>query len=228
MSKNQMSVLIQPFGNQLGSWPFRRTYSLFPLFVHWLLVLTWAQPGMAQIAGARLSSTFSSPLPGATRFFGLPADAVGTDRVIIGGASDTNAAYYHLFDLSGNLVTTYAITNPVPGPGQSFQSSAAAGLGADRVILGVTTGDSSSPRTTTGSAYLFSTNGTLLATFPNPTHDSGDSFGYRVAAVGNDGILIGAPTANMGATSSGAAYLFSTNGVLVATFHDPAPVFFGS
>jgi hypothetical protein len=54
--------------------------------------------------------------------------------------------------------------------------------------------------------YLFSTNGTLLTTFTNPMPASYDNFGYSVAAVGNDRMLIGAYLDN----NTGAAYLFST------------------
>ena len=60
-------------------------------------------------------------------------------------------------------------------------------------------------RTNTGAAYLFSTNGTLLATLTNPTGATGDSFGTTVAAVGSDRVLIG----DTSGTNGGAVYLFS-------------------
>jgi hypothetical protein len=59
-----------------------------------------------------------------------------------------------------------------------------------------------------GSAYLFSTNGTLLTTFTNPTPAVADNFGWSVTAVGNDQVLIGALFDDTGAPDSGAAYLF--------------------
>jgi hypothetical protein len=72
---------------------------------------------------------------------------------------------------------------------------------------------------------------TLLTTFTNPTPASGDYFGRSVAAVGSDRVLIGAHGDNAGATDAGAAYLFSTNGVLLNTFTNPTPAtneYFGS
>ncbi len=77
--------------------------------------------------------------------------------------------------------------------------------------------------TDAGAAYLFSTNGTLLTTFTNPTPASADYFGISVAAVGSDRVLIGAYRDDTGATDAGAAYLFSTNGTLLTTFTNPTP-----
>jgi len=57
---------------------------------------------------------------------------------------------------------------------------------------------------------LFSTNGTLLNTYTNPGPPATDRFGYSVAAVGSDRVLIGAyDAANLGLIKAGAAYLFS-------------------
>jgi hypothetical protein len=64
---------------------------------------------------------------------------------------------------------------------------------------------------------------TLLTTFTNPTPAILDLFGYAVAAVGNERVLIGAPYDDTGATDAGAAYLFSTNGTLLTVFTNPAP-----
>src|SRR2546423_1347554 len=57
--------------------------------------------------------------------------------------------------------------------------------------------------------YLFSTSGTLLTTFTNPTPGPGDRFGVSVAAVGSDRVLIGAYEDDTGVPSAGVAYLFS-------------------
>ena len=73
-----------------------------------------------------------------------------------------------------------------------------------------------------GAVYLFSTNGTLLATIPNPSAgESGANtvFGSTVAGVGTDYVLIGASGVDLSAEVGdvGAAYLFSTNGTLLYT-----------
>lgn len=57
----------------------------------------------------------------------------------------------------------------------------------------------------------------LSLTYTNPTPAPEESFGNAVAAVGTDKILIGAWKDN-----TGSAYLYSTSGVLMTTFTNPA------
>ena len=148
--------------------------------------------------------------------------AVGNDRVLIGayqddtGETDAGAAY--LFSTNGTLLTTF--TNPTPAASDYFGYSVAA-VGSDRVLIGAYQDDTGGADA--GVAYLFSTNGTLLTTFTNPTPAASDYFGYSVAAVGSDQVLIGAYQDNTGAAHAGAAYLFSTNGTLLTTFTNPTP-----
>ena len=127
------------------------------------------------------------------------------------GATNAGAAY--LFSTNGTLLTTF--TNPTPAASDWFGCSVAA-VGTDRVLIGAHCDDTGA--TDAGAAYLFSTNGTLLTTFTNPTPAAGDWFGYSVAAVGTDRVLIGAHCDDTGATDAGAAYLFS-----LEPFTPPAP-----
>ena len=58
-----------------------------------------------------------------------------------------------------------------------------------------------------GVAYLFSTNGALLASFTNPTPVASDQFGWSMAAVATDRVLIGAYGKDIGADELGSAPL---------------------
>jgi hypothetical protein len=133
---------------------------------------------------------------------------VGSDRVLIGapkddaGATDAGAAY--LFSTSGILLTTF--TNPAPATNVCFGHSVA-GVGTERVLIGAYLDDTGA--TNAGAAYLFGTDGTLLSTLTNPTPNLDDYFGWAVAAVGGDRVLISAHQDDTGAIDSGAAYLFS-------------------
>ena len=122
--------------------------------------------------------------------------------------------------LATALAQVTTITNPTPAVGACFGRSVAA-LGTDRLLIGAYQDDVGASRA--GAAYLVTTNGVLLTTFTNPTPESYDNFGYSVTAVGTDQVLIGAYQDNTGWTNSGAAYLFSTNGVLLTTFTNPTP-----
>jgi hypothetical protein len=179
-------------------------------------------------------NTFTNPAPASAKDFGSSVTAVGDDGVLIGtrGVFDAGAAY--LFDTNGVLRATF--TNPTPQADERFGSSVAS-FGSDRVLIGAPRDVSAAPLG--GAAYLFSTNGTLLTTFtnPSPAYTStgfpsidGDWFGFSVAAVGNDRVLIGADwnDAPNGTRYAGTAYLFSTNGALLATLTHPAPTFGGS
>jgi hypothetical protein len=180
--------------------------------------------GAAYLFGANgvLVNTFTNPTPASLDSFGFSVAGMGNNRVLIGATRDdagaTNAGVVHLFHTNGTLLTTF--TNPTPEVGEEFGYAVAA-LGNDRVIIGAL-GDSTGG-SFSGAAYLFSTNGALLTTFTNPTSADFDNFGISVAAVGGDRVLIGAGFDSTGATNAGAAYLFSTNGVLLTTLTNPAP-----
>lgn len=171
-----------------------------------------------------LITALTNPTPHASDNFGIAVAAVGDGHVLIGawgedtGAPDAGAAY--LFGTNGNLLTT--ITNPAPSPGDLFGYSVLA-MGTDRMLIGAYGDDTG--QTNAGKVYLFSTNGTLLIalTNPAPTAGDGDLFGRSMAVLGNDRILVGAEGHHAGAINPGEAYLFNTNGELLATFTNPAP-----
>ena len=160
--------------------------------------------------------TYTNPTPLMDDVFGIAVAAVGNDHVLIGTLADTGGAY--LFHTSGALVTTF--TKPTPFASDSFGASLAA-FGNDRVLVGAESDDTAAVNT--GAAHLFSTNGTRLMTFTNPAPAVGDRFGVSVASVGTDKVLIGAYADDAGATNSGSAYLFDTNGTLLASFANPTP-----
>jgi hypothetical protein len=163
-----------------------------------------------------LLATLSNPTEGQEYGeFGFSVAALGTDRVLV-GARDAGAAF--LFDANGTWLTTF--TNPAPAAGDNF-GHAVAPVGSDRVVVGAPLADQGA--TDAGIAYVFGTNGTLLTTLTNPTPAAGDSFGARVAVLGGDRIVVSSIYDDVGATNSGAAYVFSVNGTLLATLTNPAP-----
>ncbi len=110
---------------------------------------------------------------------------------------------------------TLTTTNPAPAIAEVFGYSVAV-VGNSFVV-----GDPqrSASDQYSGAAYLYSSNGVLMRTFLNPAPANGYFFGWTMAAVGNDKVLIGAPLgATPGAAQPGAAYLFNTNGTLLRTY----------
>jgi hypothetical protein len=156
-----------------------------------------------------LLTTFTNPAPATFNYFGHSVAAVGTERVFIGapqadeGAKDAGVAF--LFGTNGALLTT--ITKPNPAEYDSFGARVAV-LGSDRIVVSSIYDDAAA--TNSGAAYLFSASGTLLNTMTNPTPAANDAFGARVAALGNDRVIISAiydDTRRV--TDAGTAYLFS-------------------
>ena len=145
--------------------------------------------------------TFTNPAPSVHDFFGRSIPAAGADRVLVGATGyGTNTGVVYLFNTNGTLLLT--ITNPTPAVDDYFGAQMAM-LGNDRVVIGAPGDDTIGSYS--GSAYVFDLNGTLLATINNPAPGAGAGFGSRLAAFGNDGVLIAAPYHN----GVGAAYLFS-------------------
>ena len=166
--------------------------------------------------------TLTNPSPQADDFFGYAMAAAGDNALIVAASDDdlgaTNAGTVYVFNTNGTLLTT--ITNPTPAE-DDFFGVWLTSVGDDAILIGAigddTFGDES------GAAYLYSLNGTLITTFTNPTPEFEDYFGFSGAAVGNDRVVIGAPYDSVGAQYTGTAYLFSTNGTLLATITNPAP-----
>jgi hypothetical protein len=164
-----------------------------------------------------LLTTFTNPTPANDENFGFALAALGSDRVVIGAPYDSLSAY--LFSTNGTLLATF--TNPVSGGFEDNYGFSVATVGNDRVLIGALSAGSSG-----GAAYLFNTNGTLLTSFSRPGPAAIAWFGYFVTAFGNDRVLIGAPAETVGVGYAGKAYLFSTNGTLLATFTNPAPAYY--
>ena len=101
-----------------------------------------------------------------------------------------------------------------------------AALGNDRVLIGAP--DVADIGTNRSAAYLFNTNGTLLATFANQRPKEVDAFGISVAILGRqDQVLVWShQRRHSWLTNEGAAYMFSTNGTLLGTFTKPSPTTF--
>lgn len=167
-----------------------------------------------------LLTTFTNPTPAIPGGFGASLAVVAGNRLLIGApyAGPGAAGVAYLYRTNGALLTT--ITNPVPADGDNFGQAVAA-VGSDRLLISAI--DYAATKGNGGSAYLFTTNGTLLTTFTNPTPAAYDYFGWSVAAVGSSRVIIGAYQDGTGALRSGAAYIFSTNGTLMTTMTNPTP-----
>ncbi len=179
-----------------------------------LVLLLGSGPAFAQVPSATLLTTFTNPAPTFGGLFSIAVAAMGSDRVIVGTVG--GAAY--LLNTSGTLLTTFTISDPAAG----YFGLTLAAVGSDRVIIGAQGYETAG--TFPGRAYLFSTNGTLLTTFTNPSPARVEGFGWAVAALGSDRVLVsGLANLNLGAPYLGAGYLFGNNGTLLATFTNPTP-----
>lgn len=152
--------------------------------------------------------------------FGSTLATLGSDRIVVGspfndGSRVLYAGTVYLFDTNGALLTT--ITNPNAFGPDKFGSSVAV-LGTDRILAGAVDFEYDPDIDQIGIAYLFDTNGALLATFENPNLSGYDLFGFSLAGLGNDRVLIG-----MASDGFGAVHLFNTNGTLLTTITNPTP-----
>ncbi|HEX5221704.1 MAG TPA: hypothetical protein VFZ59_19220 [Verrucomicrobiae bacterium] len=154
-----------------------------------------------------LLTTITNPTPAHWDYFGNSIAAAGTDRILVGAYGDDtlgeDAGTVYVFSTNGTLLTT--ITNPTPAAYDYFGARIAI-LGTDRVVINASHDNTTGPEA--GSAYVFNLDGTLLATLNNPAPANGDLFGFRVAAFGSEGVIIGAPFDDAGATNAGLVYLF--------------------
>jgi len=164
--------------------------------------------------------TITNPAPNVDDAFGTAVVAVGANLIAVGALGDdvgaVDAGAVHLFDTNGVFQRTLA--NPSPSTGDYF-SFALTSLGTDKLLIGAYGEDAGG--TDSGRAYLFHTNGTLMTTLTNPAPGISNWFGYSVATIPPDKLIVGAPNNDTAGSNAGAAYLFSTNGTLLSTFLKP-------
>jgi hypothetical protein len=155
-----------------------------------------------------LQTTFTNPTPASDDAFGTVVAAVGTDKVLITAPSDntggTDAGAAYLFNLEGDLLTTF--TNPAPFSGDGFGSAAVA-VAQNRVLIAASAADSGAFNA--GIAYLFDLKGNLLLTFTNPAPAASDHFGSAVAALDGNRIVLGARMDDTGVGEAGAVHILS-------------------
>jgi hypothetical protein len=177
---------------------------------------------LSTAVGGSFSTTLNNPNTSFFSYFGVSVAALGSDKLVVGAYEDStawdNGGAAYLLSTSGTVLRT--ILSPAPQNQEHF-GFAVATVGQDKVLIGADGNDTGA--LDAGAAYLFSADGPLVTTFTNPTPATSDFFGYAVAAVGEDKVLIGAYADHFGANNGGAAYLFTTNRTLLTTFNNPTP-----
>jgi len=175
-----------------------------------------------------LYQSFVNPAIASGKYFGYSVAASVTGLLVIGADGNTvsnqvAAGAVFLYRTNGTLIKS--INNPVPGPNHYFGASVAV-LGSDRVLIGAP--DAFRLVANEGIAYLFNTNGNLLTTFTNPVPVAGDNFGWSVASLKDELVLISSRSSDIGASGSGAVFAFSTNGSLLCVITNPIPTEFAA
>lgn len=170
--------------------------------------------------------TLTNPAPDPeSDLFAYTMGGLGTNWVAVGAPYDdtsgTNAGIAYFYDAAG--VLRFTVLNPVPSNGGAFGVSFAA-LGSGMVAIGAPF----APLGTNlgaGAVYVFNISGTLLATITNPAASpAAGNFGFSLAAVGSDRLVVGANGSVVGTNlSAGAAYLFASSGTLLAAMPNPEP-----
>jgi hypothetical protein len=149
------------------------------------------------------------PETGADADWSTSIIGLGSDRFVIGQpfhvSNGTFVGIARMFNTSGILLAT--ITNPAPGIEDLFGNALAA-VGTNRFVVGNWLDDAGA--SDAGAAYLYTMDGTLVATITNPVPEANAQFGASVAGVGTDGFAIGA-------YGQDRVYLYNNNGVLQRT-----------
>ena len=176
-----------------------------------------------------LLMTITNPIYNAAGHFGTAMCSIGaTNQFIIAaayqpfGATTNYSGMLYIYDTTGAQIQ--AITNPVPGTNAYFGYSVAA-VGTNQFVTGEY-GYAIGSKLAVGQAYLYTNSAantwTLAQTITNPQPAANDYFGYAVACVNTNQILIGAGGKTNGTVNSGKCFLYDYTGTnLLATITEP-------
>ena len=152
-------------------------------------------------------TTLQSPEPQTLGKFGKKV-AISGDIIIVGEDyaevdGKSRAGRAHVFSTDGSLIHT--LQAPEPEEGAGFGISVA--VNDDTIVVGENMADVL--EINEGKAYVFSHNGTLLATIQSPEPGVAAEFGYSVALIG-EMIIVGEPGCMVdGESKAGKVYIFS-------------------
>ncbi len=191
------------------------------------------EPGMAgqtvvleRVGSSEPIATFLNPTPEPDDHFGNGSAAMGGNILIAANQDDlagpdTGAVY--LYDgTSFELIR--AFPNPDPGPAGTDMFGGARIVGLGDKFITASAYKTVGAATKCGVAYLIDgSTGDTLATYHNPTPETGDLFGQNIEVIG-DRVAISALKDNTAGESAGAVYVFDiASGELLRTIVNPAP-----
>ena len=181
----------------------------------------FAAAGQAYIydTNGTLLVTITNPSPGVNQYFGSLVSKVNTNLIVISADNKPNGGFtgageVFLYANDGTLLTT--ITNPNPTKAGEQFGHRVAGIGTSMFAATAYLKDDDGIYGNVGEAYIYSTNGTLLVTIPDPTPADNAHFGWSLDSFGTNHILVGA-------SGQGAVFVYDTNGTLLVTITNPVP-----
>lgn len=155
-----------------------------------------------------LLATITNPSPDIEHVFGASAAGVGSNLFVVGAPG---AGRVHIFNYDGQLLRILSDPTPIDVPITDSFGASVCGLSSNLLLVGAT--ESHLEPDNTGTVYLFSLEGRLLSTIPNPTRVGWEAFGSVVAALDSNRFVVGSPYDNHGTNSAGAAYIFLDTGL---------------
>ena len=175
----------------------------------------------------QLISELVSPRAETGRCFGREGIFVGDDRILISdtcdrtsGKNEAGAAF--LFDLEGNWLE--AFDNPNPNDLDVFGTGLAYANG--RILIGGAQIDDLNTGASTGAAYIFEPDGTLVTRVSDPNPRPGNWFGWNAGTLekgGQELFLVGSIHNSTRVHRAGKAFLINSDGQFVQTLESPTP-----
>ena len=139
------------------------------------------------------------------------AVAIGNNKLYVGAPGDddggTSAGSVYIYNLDGtgeNKLT--------PSDSRSFAYFGnALAFGHDKIVVGAYSDDPFGAPPGGGSVYVFDADGTNEVKIRSSDVANGDDFGHAIA-IGNNKIVVGAPSNDDDGSGSGSAYVFNLDG----------------
>jgi hypothetical protein len=173
-----------------------------------------------------LHAALTPPEPNHAGLFGYKV-AISGDKLVVSESGANyegflHAGMVHVYDLDGNLLTTFHSPEPFEGGGSGGNFGYSLAFNGNIIVVGevYTTVDD---LIGAGRAFLFSLNGDLITSIESPEPQTEGGFGQSVT-INNDIILIGENYAEVdGYSKAGKVHAFGLDGNYLYTLQSPKP-----